>query len=197
MTKSEDKRIQKSKHAIKEAFWQLLETKDFSKISIKEILALAQVNRATFYKYFANKFALLESVEQDLISEFEQTANQAPQLFTKELDSAQLENYYHEFINYIYHNKQKFSVLLSSASAPAFISKLTTADQKIWQQKHLTEYLAIPENYASAALTGLIINLIVEWVKTNFQKSPQEFSELLATIISPIITNGIFFNYQT
>lgn len=44
----EDRRVRKTKQAIKNAFIQLLNKKDLEKITIQDITELADINRGTF-----------------------------------------------------------------------------------------------------------------------------------------------------
>jgi AcrR family transcriptional regulator len=57
-----DPRIRRTRHGLQEALRKLLETRSFEQISVLEIAEQAQVNRATFYDHYPDKFALLESL---------------------------------------------------------------------------------------------------------------------------------------
>lgn len=67
MEKRIDRRIIKSKRAIREAFFELLTEKDFKSITIKEISERAQVDRKTFYNYYSSIFALVNEFENELV----------------------------------------------------------------------------------------------------------------------------------
>ena len=43
--------------------------------------------------------------------------------------------------------------------------------KQIWLDKKITDQLSIPQNYAIAAVTGMITSVIVEWVKSDFKES--------------------------
>ncbi len=51
-----------------QAFCTLYEEKPVSKITVKEITDLAGYNRSTFYQYFKDVFALLEYVEDEMVT---------------------------------------------------------------------------------------------------------------------------------
>ncbi len=55
-----DPRIRRTRELLQHSLGQLLETKDFDRISVHEITDAAGVNRATFYAHYTDKFALLE-----------------------------------------------------------------------------------------------------------------------------------------
>ena len=48
--------------AIIDSFWMLLEKKSLDKISVKDIIEIAQINRNTFYYHFEDLYALLDTV---------------------------------------------------------------------------------------------------------------------------------------
>lgn len=195
MTSKTDLRIRKSKYAIKHAFWDLLFHEEFSSITIQQIITKANVNRATLYKYYANKFALLDSVEDDLINEFEQTTEKAPHsVIEKELNQTQLKDYYKQMVKFIYNNGQKFYLLLTLADGnSSFANKLVAADKKNWEKWNLAEHLPIPEHYALSALIGMVINLIAEWARSDFKESPEEFVLILEKTIMPMFSQKSFF----
>ncbi len=64
----ENRRVKYTKMAIKNSFLELLKEKSISKISVKEICDIADVNRSTFYNYYLDQYDLLSSVEEELIS---------------------------------------------------------------------------------------------------------------------------------
>lgn len=62
-----DARIVYSKKCLKNAFFELLKEKPFNKITVTEICKLADINRATFYKYYDNPEDLLDKIENEYI----------------------------------------------------------------------------------------------------------------------------------
>lgn len=64
-----DRRILKSKTALKDALLDLMQTNDFKKISITDIVHLANLNRGTFYKHYQDKEQLLEEIIDEVIKD--------------------------------------------------------------------------------------------------------------------------------
>jgi AcrR family transcriptional regulator len=56
-----DPRIYKTLRSIDQALLSLLREHPFQKITIEMICTAAMVNRSTFYKYYADKYALLDN----------------------------------------------------------------------------------------------------------------------------------------
>lgn len=62
-----DRRIRKSKRAIREALVKLLSNKKLDDITITEIAQVADVNRKTFYNYYETPYQVVEEIENDII----------------------------------------------------------------------------------------------------------------------------------
>lgn len=55
-----DPRVKRTRGLILQAFSELLAEKNFESISVQDITEKAQINRATFYAHFQDKYALLD-----------------------------------------------------------------------------------------------------------------------------------------
>ena len=55
-----DRRVKYTKKVIKDTFIDLLSEKDINKVTVSEICKIADINRATFYRYYLDVFDLLE-----------------------------------------------------------------------------------------------------------------------------------------
>jgi AcrR family transcriptional regulator len=55
-----DPRVRRTHQLLHQALAKLLETKEFSKISVQDVADEATLNRATFYAHYPDKYALLE-----------------------------------------------------------------------------------------------------------------------------------------
>lgn len=64
-----DKRVRYTKMFLKESLIKLMQEKPISRITIKELCAEAEINRATFYAHYRDQYDLLEQTEQALIDE--------------------------------------------------------------------------------------------------------------------------------
>jgi AcrR family transcriptional regulator len=61
-----DPRVKRTRSLILQAFEQLLAEKGFESISIQDVTDKAEINRATFYKHFVDKYALLDYTIKEL-----------------------------------------------------------------------------------------------------------------------------------
>lgn len=65
MSEKQDLRVIRTHKLIRNALIELLKNHEFEKISVQEIIELAMVNRATFYKYYSGKSDLAGAMIAD------------------------------------------------------------------------------------------------------------------------------------
>ena len=65
-----DARIRYTQSVLKQVLLSFLKEKPMNKITVKEVCERAGLNRATFYAHYSDCFALLESIEEDLLEAF-------------------------------------------------------------------------------------------------------------------------------
>ena len=65
-----DRRVIKTKRAIRLAFARLLSEKDINDITVSDIAALAEINRKTFYNYYAGVYMIIDEIENDIVETF-------------------------------------------------------------------------------------------------------------------------------
>lgn len=68
--------IYKTLRDIRQAFFQLLESDGFRKITIGKICEVALVSRSTFYSHYQDKYDLLEKLVDEYSALFNQLAKQ-------------------------------------------------------------------------------------------------------------------------
>ncbi len=59
---------EKTRKKLLDAFWQLYENNDMTKIRIKEICEIANYDRTTFYRYFTDINDILNEMEDEIIN---------------------------------------------------------------------------------------------------------------------------------
>lgn len=62
-----DRRVVKTKRAIRNAFAKLLCEKDIDKITIKDIADTADINRKTFYNYYSGVYQIIDEIENEVV----------------------------------------------------------------------------------------------------------------------------------
>ena len=128
-----DRRQQKTRAAIVQAFTLLVQKKPFERITVQEIIDQANVGRSTFYAHFETKDELLRSMCTDI---FHHVFHHAlPQEQEAGCDTG-LQNLQVKLGNVLYHLGEHKSVLkgiLSSQSSPLFLGYLREYLHQLFQ----------------------------------------------------------------
>ena len=75
-TRKVDRRVIRTKRAIRNAFITLLAEKDINEISVKDIADAADVDRKTVYNYYGGVYEIRNEVENELMGLFEQAVDE-------------------------------------------------------------------------------------------------------------------------
>lgn len=112
-TKEEQSR--RSKEAICEALLQCLDEEAFRKITVKKIIDRAGVNRSTFYKYFLDKYDLLDYYIGQVKNEFIEEKNyDFVQAKRNEINNPVYSTYFRESESFIRKNSEIYRILWNS-----------------------------------------------------------------------------------
>lgn len=68
-----DARVRYTKMVIQQSFATLLRERPLNKVTVKGICELAQINRATFYKHYADAYDLMDQMEEEALAKLQTT----------------------------------------------------------------------------------------------------------------------------
>ena len=81
-----DIRVKRTKRLIRQGLSELSKTKSLSKITVKELTDLVEINRGTFYLHYKDIADLVESIETNLYDDFSTVINSiTPKILQKTL----------------------------------------------------------------------------------------------------------------
>ncbi|MEG1366357.1 MAG: TetR/AcrR family transcriptional regulator, partial [Oscillospiraceae bacterium] len=69
MDKITDRRVRKTKAALRGALVKLMEKKSIQEISVKELCEKCDINRSTFYLHYTDVYNLLQMIEKEMLLE--------------------------------------------------------------------------------------------------------------------------------
>lgn len=184
-SKKTDRRILRSRAALRESMLTLMSQKPFPSISITEIVELANYNRGTFYANYDSKEALLEDIISELIDKLLQSFR-APYEKVEVFRYEELPANSVMIFEHIYQHAAQYTALMKSDVLPILKERMFTALKKISQEELIypdkdndidPELLAI---YSLHSLLGLVFH----WVESGFAYSPAYMQEQLVKLIN-------------
>ncbi|MFE9078400.1 TetR/AcrR family transcriptional regulator [Bacillus mobilis] len=175
-----DLRVIKTQRAIKNTFIQLIEEVGFEKVNVRKLIERAEVNRSTFYLHYQDKYDLLNKIEDELLEGLRHII--MDKTLTKmvkqnSISDSRLEKM-NQVANYLFDNKKLIRLLTSDKGDPTFLSKIGGIFESIWIDKKVVIIPNIPKRYAFAVLSGMLTSLIGEWIRSDFEETPEQFSQI-------------------
>lgn len=168
-----DRRVRYTKMVIKESFIALLKQKPISKITVKDICAGADINRATFYAHYTDPYALLREIEEALICDIQQYLTTDAETD----DIAMLS----KILQYIRANADMCTVLLSDYSDAHFQQLLRELVGHELGLK-LRDSSAFSEEDGAFILTFVLtgcVGIIQQWLDSGMVKSDLALAQLI------------------
>lgn len=169
-----DRRVRYTKMVIRESFIALLKENPISKITVKEICAGADINRATFYAHYADPYALLHEIEESLICDIRQYLSESAK-DTEADDIAMLS----KILQYIRENADMCSVLLSDYSDTYFQQLLR---ELVQHELKLRASSAFSDEDGAFILVFVLtgcVGIIRQWLDSGMVKSDRALAQLL------------------
>lgn len=184
MSRKEDRRIRYTKMVIKESFLNLLEKKDISQITVKEICEDADINRATFYSHYTDVYDLLKKIEDEFLDNVNAYLSQLDKK-EKNADDYTLAE---RIFDYIKDNAKLCRLLLSERGDISFQKKIMTIVYDTMSE--LTDINKISKEDAdyvySFTITGCV-GIVQKWFDDNMKKSSRFMSETVIKLTYGVI----------
>ncbi|MDO5712901.1 MAG: TetR/AcrR family transcriptional regulator [Tissierellia bacterium] len=173
-----DRRVEKTRVAIFNAFQNLLMKKSYPKITVQDIIDDANIGRSTFYAHFETKDALLYALCTDMFQH----------IFSRDLEEEET----HDFsllegepipmmTHILYHlkdNKKLLPGILKGEGANLFWDYFSIYFQEFIQDYLLTnlssEIKDLPLDFIQQQITGSFIELIKWWLQREMNDSPEK-----------------------
>lgn len=188
MEKKTDRRIIRTKKAIRNAFVQLLAEKDMEAITVKEIAARADVDRKTIYNYYTGVNDILVEMENELASGFERAMSASK--FDTEEDSREA---FKAFTEYLKENEEVLSLIMKIDGRSRLMEKLIlyfgTKVRKVFDEIEVNDSKV---NLAVEFITAGLFTAYRYWFNSDKKQSLEAFTEDVISLITGGMTAYFF-----
>ena len=158
-----DRRQQKTRAAIFEAFTELLAVKSYNKITVQEIIEKANIGRSTFYAHFETRDDLVKALCDDLFQHVFSKALEAEKTHDFSLAGG---GYHIILVHILYHLRYINNYLLPGLP----------------QHKNL-----LPGDFLLNHITYSFVGLLMWWIKNDWQNPPEEMAQYFEKTVLPLI----------
>ena len=154
-----DRRTRYTKSVIRDALFELLIKKPLAKITVTDICKLADINRSTFYSYYADVRSLLNHIQNEL--------------FQDVLFSLSTDNWFEDLLKLVDSNRDLFSVLIGPHGNTSFIRQLMYLgydnSMRVWEKMYPNATLSAMD-YAYAYIANGSIGILENWVCSGYKE---------------------------
>jgi AcrR family transcriptional regulator len=180
----ESRKTRYTKMVIRDSLIELMKQRPITDITIKEICALADVSRPTFYAHYRDQYALLQSIEDETFAYFETVVFV---INTKKFSKREIALRVEDILQYIESDSNSVKVLLSENGDIGFQRKVfhrfITYLQRV--MKRYSEKITDEEKieYYSVFMVHGIIALVHHWLKSGMNIPKNELARMLIELI--------------
>ena len=182
-----DPRAQRSRKWMQEALMDLLQEKDFEKISITDITERAGLSRPTFYLHYKTK--------EDIIAEyfyeiFRETFDEYVKLWKQKKYYQPAVNAYIKIFEGILEQQQLFKIIIQTnqqhliyKNSKRYSLEYLKNMVKVYNLQHPAEVIEM----LARSLAGSSTALIVEWLLDSNRITPAQMGETCVKLIQPTL----------
>ena len=175
-----DRRVLKTKRAIRNAFAKLMVEKDINDITIIELADTADINRKTFYNYYSGVYQVVEDIENDISQSYEELLGDIE--FTKTMEAPY--SLFERFSILINMDPEFFGYLLSMNGNKALITRIMNllknkTREKMVSQLDVEEYRA--EIMIDYILSGML-SVYQHWFNSDKSVPIEEVTQIISTM---------------
>ncbi len=182
-----DRRQRKTREAIFGAFSRLLAHKEFARITVGEVLELADVGRATFYAHFETKDYLLKAF--------------CDELFCHIFDTADREDHHHAHIfkcdgadsaivhlfQHLKNNDNNILSLLSSQNCGLFLPYFRNGLEKLLEgEGYLVDNRKkanVPDDFWKNHIVSVLVETVLWWVDNGLKETPETVADYYMQVV--------------
>lgn len=166
----------RSKEWIVKAFFSLLETENYTDVTISEIAAKADLDRRTFYRHFKSKEEVITYYIEKSSEEYEIALSKHMVYDNRTIAKS---------IFSVCCNQKKFLLILKKQNLTHhLLSELNKIFIKYQSKYATTEELEEPNReYILAYHIGGFWNLILKWLSSSHEENPDEMADIIVQIL--------------
>ena len=186
-----DRRQQKTRAAIFSAFGTLLSEKNYSKITVQDIIDTANVGRTTFYAHFGAKDDLLKALCENLFDHIIRSAIDCTHTHGLYSDQNAPESVFCHLLQHLQENDKNIIGLLSCESSEIFLryfkDSLNGLIQSQFVNQNRKNNTDIPQDFLINHISGSFVEMVLWWIKGRMKQSPAELDRYFRAVIEPIL----------
>lgn len=185
-----DRRQKKTRDAIFTAFTALLSQKNYSQISVQDIIDTADIGRTTFYAHFETKDYLLKDLCEELFGHIIDTAMGLPHGHYHYSCGSETDSVFLHLLRHLQENDRNILELLSSQNNEIFLRYFKSNLKKLivlqYAERGALKNSVLPEDYLVNHITSSFVETVDWWISHRMKETPEEITGYFLAVIEPI-----------
>lgn len=186
-----DRRQQKTRAAIFQAFIALLAKKSYSRITVQEIIDAANVGRTTFYAHFETKDELLKTLCEELFGHILSSSSNSAHTHGLYSEKNAPESIFCHLLQHLQEDENHILELLSCESSELFLryfkNSLNELIKNHFVNQNRKNNTDIPQDFLVNHICGSFVEMVLWWIRTQKRQTPQELDRYFRAVIEPIL----------
>ena len=186
-----DRRQQKTRRAIFQAFSTLLEKKSYNHITVQEILDTANIGRSTFYAHFETKDELLNAVCKELFEHIIVSAMDKTHKHGLYSNEEAPQSVFCHLLQHLQENDNNILGLLSCESSEIFLRYFKESLNELIKTQLINQNRkrnkGLPQEFLVNHISGSFVEMVLWWLKSGKTYSPEELDCYFRAAIEPIL----------
>ena len=180
----EDRRITRSKRALRDALVELIEERGLANFSASDLCARADLNRGTLYNNFGDMEGLLAALEDDIMDDLENLQSCMQQLSLKDVLRYRVNKKPMPFLvklfDYLREQGDFLHAIMGPKGDPSFGPRVrdavcTEVIQTILHERYRNDPSPFVQYYV-AFYASAYLGVITHWIETGMKESSQEMA---------------------
>jgi len=184
-----DPRVLRTRQLLQDALISLLAEGNFEEITVQDISKKANVNRATFYSHYEDKYHMIRQIVGEKLIELDQSIKNVEMTSdgtSGQLDEIAFQSYLHLF-EHLEKNFYFYKVLLKKQGPNIFRRKLYSVLEKTFETglayiQPKQKNLLVPGDLLISYISGATLSVISFWLEKDMPYSPKYMAEHLLII---------------
>ena len=179
-----DRRIVRTKLAIRDALVTLIKEKGFDALTVSDIADRADINRGTFYLHYQDKFDLLEQTETEILQGIQLLFLQASSLHAGDFNTIDhLQRLVITLFEYVKERADLMDAFLGLQGNYSFITRIRNMMERNLQLGALpglhAEHFLVPQEYLISYILHAHLGVLQAWLVAGCKEPPQEMAQIL------------------
>src|SRR6266700_5590908 len=189
-------RIKRTHKLLRTALMDLIKERDFDELTVGEIAERAMVSRAGFYRYYQDKYDLVEQLFEEAVQAMMNEVGEEAHTVRSSEETPTVPEAWVKFFKHLAQYQRLYRVLLGRASGAWFVAKMRMALTEVLSRRvqqpsscvqHGKQVAIAYDRLAPELSASLLIEIITRWLEQSQPEAPRAIA-LRSSLLKEVST---------